>query len=133
MRGAGVPQQAQADATVPPVFNPKPRINEYGTDMSHVTRTTDMSGQPLTPFHQFKDDQEMLEAMGHSPFTSSGGLPRTIDDLNSSLRRTNLPKTRLPAAQVPLRVDDNLDEKAIGEYLEALKRERMYRAQQMME
>lgn len=131
MRGAVVPRQAQADATAPPMFNPKPRFNEYGTDMSHVTRTTDMSGRPLTPSPRFKNTQEMFEAMGRSPFTPQGGLPEAISRLVH--RGTDLPKTRLPVAQVPLRADDNLDEKAIGEYLEALKRERMHRARQMME
>lgn len=131
MRGAGAPRQAQADATVPPVFNPEPRFNEYGTDMSHVTRTTDMSGQPLTPFPRFKNTMEMFEAMGRSPFTPQGGLPEGVSRLVH--RGTDLPKTRMPVAQVPLRAGDNLDEQAIGEYLEALKRERMHRARQLME
>ncbi len=131
MRGAGAPRQAQADATVPPVFNPEPRFNEYGTDMSHVTRTTDMSGQPLVPFPQFRNTMEMFEAMGRSPFTPQGRLPEGVSRLTH--RGTDLPKTRMPVAQVPLRAGDNLDEKAIGEYLEALKRERMRRARQIME
>lgn len=131
MRGAAVSRQAQADGMAPPMLNSEPRFNEYGTDMSHVTRTTDMSGRPLTPFPQFKNNMEMFEAMGRSPFTPQGGLPVGVSRLVH--RGTDLPKTRLPVAQVPLRADDNLDEKAIGEYLEALKRERMHRARQMME
>lgn len=129
MRGAGVPQQAQADATAPPMFNLKPRINQHGTDMSHAARTTDMSGQPLTPFPQFKNTMEMFEAMGRSPFTPQGRLPQGVSRLMH--RGTDLPKTRLPVAQVPLRED--LGEQVIADYIESLKRERMHRARQLME
>ena len=74
---------------------------------------------------------EMFEAMGRSPFTPQGGLPEGVSRLVH--RGTDLTKTRMPVAQVPLRAGDNLDEQAIGEYLEALKRERMHRARQLME
>jgi len=143
MRGAGAPRQAQADATVPPVFNPKPRIlgqtefegPHFNTDISHVARTTDMSGRPFAPSRQFKNAQEMFEAMGRSPFTSSGDLPRAVSDINRSLGfNTGYPKSRLPVAQAPIRENPaDREEQAIGEYLEALKRERMHRARQMME
>ena len=133
MRGAGVPQQAQADATTPPMFNPKPRINQHGTDMSHAARTTDMSGQPLTPFPQFKNTMEMFESMGRSPFTPQGRLPREVSRLSRSVGRTGLPKSRLPVAQVPLREGTGLEEQAIADYIESLKRERMHQAGQLME
>ena len=143
MRGAGVPQQAQADATVPPVFNPKPRIlgqtefegPYFNTDVSHVARTTDMSGRPFAPSRQFKNAQEMFEAMGRSPFTSSGGLPRAVSDLNvdSALNHLGAPKSRLPVAQAPISERPDREEQAIVDYMEALKRERMRRARQMME
>lgn len=142
MRGAGVPQQAQADATVPPVFNPKPRIlgqtyyqgPVFNTDISHVARTTDMSGRPFAPSRQFKNAQEMFEAMGRSPFTSSGHLPRAVSDINRSLGfNTGYPKSRLPVAQAPIREDPDREEQAIADYIETLKRERMRRAKQTME